>query len=123
MTEKSVANFLKEIQILGPLKHPNIICMYGASWKVQQPEQMYILLEYAEGGTLEELLACPDISWKSGRKRLVSGIIKAMCYLHHRLKRPIIHRDLVRIGHLHSTKFKVIRYALVEALQYLNQWA
>lgn len=72
------------------LKHPNIIQMYGLSLR---EEKIYMILEYARGNSLYELLTKKTLSPNIIIKFSIQ-ISSAMEYLHGFQPCAIIHRDL-----------------------------
>ena len=92
---------------MAPLKHSNLVHLYGAVWN-EGPDKLCLVLEYVPGGSLLELLITSMTqatsahyspfdaeAWASPRFGLAHGIAKCFNYLHHgQLKEPILHRDL-----------------------------
>ena len=92
---------------MAPLRHPNLVRMYGAVWN-EGPDKLCLVLEYVSGGSLNEALTPQGAgTWASPRFGFAHGVAKCMRYLHHELREPVMHRDLKPANilvdkHMHS---------------------
>ena len=78
----------QEIKILEKYKHPNIIQYLGSEC---EGDQLYIYLEYADGGSLSSLLNRVGAFEEQTVKNYVGQILRGLSYLH---RNDIIHRDI-----------------------------
>lgn len=83
-------SFRREKQILGELKHPNIIELFDSGEDEQTGEQ-FLVLEWIENNLTDLLREDPLEGWDSYWERLALPILKALAFSHERL---CIHRDL-----------------------------
>lgn len=107
-TREEIDSFLVEVKQLSCVKHPNIVTLYGASTLA---DTAYLIMEYAEGGSLNHLLheckqqeydlrhAC---SWAMQTARGVA-------YLHEFSPKPIMHRDLKPANLLLFLRGKILK--------------
>lgn len=92
MAQKEVSRTLQESDLLGKMKHPNIIELYE-SFVDNRSQRLAIVMEFANGGDLEAYL-------KSRHGRLLNEaevlqMFVQMCLgLKHIHDRKILHRDL-----------------------------
>ncbi|KAK7329670.1 hypothetical protein VNO77_23844 [Canavalia gladiata] len=84
--------FLKEVEILSQLHHPNMVLLLGAC-----PENGCLVYEYMENGSLEDYLLNknrkPPLPWFS-RYRIVFEMACGLSFLHNSKPEPIVHRDI-----------------------------
>ncbi|XP_068343450.1 U-box domain-containing protein 34-like [Pyrus communis] len=84
--------FLKEVEILSQLHHPNIVLLLGAC-----PEIGCLVYEYLENGSLEDYVYCqngkPPLPWTI-RFHIVFEVACGLAFLHNSKLDPIVHRDL-----------------------------
>lgn len=91
-TEVERAAFVVEFRQLSRVQHPNIITLLGAS---TQPPNVYLVMEYAECGSLYKVLhqVKPPIDYHSGHA--LSWVLQCALgvqYLHNLKPKPLIHR-------------------------------
>ncbi|KAH7519234.1 hypothetical protein FEM48_Zijuj08G0014300 [Ziziphus jujuba var. spinosa] len=84
--------FLKEVEVLSQLHHPNIVLLLGAC-----PESGCLVYEYLENGSLEDYIlhrnGRPSLPWFI-RFRIVFEIACGLAFLHNSKPDPIVHRDI-----------------------------
>ncbi|CAI9097824.1 OLC1v1034323C2 [Oldenlandia corymbosa var. corymbosa] len=98
--------FIREVQIMKRLRHPNIVLFMGA---VTKPPNLSIVTEYLSRGSLYRLLHKPGArEMLDERRRLCMAfdVAKGMNYLHRR-NPPIVHRDLKSPNLLVDKKYTV----------------
>ncbi|KMT05256.1 hypothetical protein BVRB_7g173960 [Beta vulgaris subsp. vulgaris] len=86
------SQFQKQVQVLGKLRHPHLVALYGAC-----PEAWSLVYDYVPNGCLRWRLFpksnVPPLSWKI-RARIISQISTALLFLHTSHPERIIHGDL-----------------------------
>uniref|UniRef100_A0A7N0TWN6 RING-type E3 ubiquitin transferase n=1 Tax=Kalanchoe fedtschenkoi TaxID=63787 RepID=A0A7N0TWN6_KALFE len=89
---QGVKQFQQEVEVLGRMRHPNMVLLVGAC-----PEYGCLVYEYMENGSLEDRLFrkdnTPPLSWQA-RFRIAAEISTALLYLHQAKPEPLVHRDL-----------------------------
>ena len=84
--------FLREIQFMRTIRHPNIVMFLGAGQ--YDENRPFLVLEYLRGGALQSLLKNSDEALTRGeRLQFALDIAEGMNYVH-TLQPPRIHRDL-----------------------------
>jgi serine/threonine protein kinase len=80
--------FAREAELAGSLNHPNLVSVVDVG---ETPDGLhYLVMEYAEGHTLFELI-CPGAPWPTAR---VTAMVRQLCDgLAHAHERGLIHRD------------------------------
>lgn len=82
------ARFLREGQIFGKLRHPNLVRVHGLGYYHEQP---YIVIEYVEGQTLWELLERGWLFEPDQALVIARDIASGLAVAH---AAGVIHRDL-----------------------------
>ena len=114
--DEQLASVCREVEVLRRLRHPHIVEFYGACTK---PPHWCLVMEYAEGGTLANLLHGANAPQNEGLPmlqllQLSTEIASALDYLH---SARIVHRDLKpqnvllsRDGHAALTDFGIAKH-------------
>lgn len=79
--------FAAEASVLARLSHPNIVTLYDY---IEEPDALYLVMEYVEGKPLSEILKAGPLPLESIRKYF-HQILDAFAYAH---SKGIIHRDI-----------------------------
>lgn len=88
LTNSQINGIQGEIETMRSLSHPNIVSFLGST---QKPEKIYIILEYADRGSLRSFYrSCGRLSEVSLKYCLVQ-ILRGLQYLH---EKGIAHRDV-----------------------------
>mmetsp|Transcript_18613 Transcript_18613/g.56177 ORF Transcript_18613/g.56177 Transcript_18613/m.56177 type:complete len:1043 (+) Transcript_18613:379-3507(+) len=82
--------FQDEVQILATLDHPNIVRLLGAC---ETKGDLFIIMEYLEGGTLVDLLSSARELSLARRLEIALDVAHGLAYLHSATP-AIIHRDV-----------------------------
>ncbi|KAJ1561729.1 hypothetical protein HK096_003547 [Nowakowskiella sp. JEL0078] len=87
----AISDLIDEFSIAFPLKHPNIIQIFGACTDGSEP---FLILELADGGSLSSFLKKNSNEISPSRvHKFLTDITAGMVYLHSR-NPPVIHGDL-----------------------------
>ncbi|KAL9247276.1 hypothetical protein vseg_020723 [Gypsophila vaccaria] len=89
---QGLQQFEKEIEVLGSIRHPNMVLLLGAC-----PDHGCLVYEYMDNGSLEDRLfrknGTPPIPWQA-RFKIAAEIATALLFLHEAKPKPMVHRDL-----------------------------
>ena len=97
MSEKEKEQIVSEVNILRELKHPNIVRYYDRIID-KKNSRIYIIMEYCEGGDLNQLIKrckktgefiAEDIIWK-----IFTQVLLAIHVIHNHKEGKILHRDI-----------------------------
>ena len=86
--KKKVEALYREMLILRKLRHKHIVMYYGM---LQEKDSFSILMEYAKGGTIHDLILRQGALQEKEVSRYSQQILKGLLYLH---ENKIVHRDL-----------------------------
>ncbi|WP_176594935.1 Stk1 family PASTA domain-containing Ser/Thr kinase [Paenibacillus koleovorans] len=86
--EEFIRRFRREAQAAASLSHPNVVSIYDVG---QEEEVHYIVMEYVEGKTLNEVIKERAPMQVEDAIRIASQICDALDHAHHN---QIIHRDI-----------------------------
>ncbi|XP_037815273.1 mitogen-activated protein kinase kinase kinase 7-like [Lucilia sericata] len=99
-----------EIQIkqFSRVKHPNIIAFYGIS---SNEKSNYMIMEYAEGGSLHQFLHGNEKPYYSMAHALswARQCAEAVAYMHAMKPKPLVHRDLKPLNLLLTDKGRCLK--------------
>ncbi|KAI3822031.1 hypothetical protein L1987_09612 [Smallanthus sonchifolius] len=106
--------FLSEVQILGSIRHSNIVkllCCFSSE------DSKLLVYEYMENQSLDKWLHGKKMKTNRGlvhhmvldwprRLQIAIGAAQGLCYMHHDCSPPIIHRDVKSSNILLDSEFK-----------------
>ncbi|CAA7396163.1 unnamed protein product [Spirodela intermedia] len=107
MNPKLSQEFLSEVNILGSIRHTNIVKLLAF---VSGADSMLLVYEFMANGSLEGWLhsASPEkreaLDWPR-RLSIAIGVAQGLCYMHHDCNPPIIHRDVKSSNILLDSEF------------------
>ncbi|WP_437944996.1 TOMM system kinase/cyclase fusion protein [Sorangium sp. So ce296] len=87
--ERRIARFLREAELCGQLRHPNIVTLIDAGRAGN--ELLYTVFSYVPGETLEEVLAREGALAPAEARHLMVQVLDALSCAH---AQGVIHRDL-----------------------------
>ena len=93
ISKKYIVDFIKEIEIVNQLRHPNIIFYMGVTF--DEENHYYMVTEFSARGSIFDLLHNNHSTAKLFDDKLIFKIIKEMALaIHYMHSRKILHCDL-----------------------------
>ncbi len=89
--------FLNEASLAGKIMHPHIVAIHDA---VVEEDMSYIVMEYAEGGTLEKFCKPDNLLKTDDIAEIIFKCVRALSFAH---ADGLIHRDIKPGNILHKT--------------------
>ncbi|CAI9113912.1 OLC1v1014617C2 [Oldenlandia corymbosa var. corymbosa] len=103
--QDSQREFENEVDLLGRIRHQNIVPLLGYS---VQGETRFLVYEMMQNGSLESHLHGPSrgssLTWHL-RMKIALDVARGLEYLHERCNPPVIHRDLKSSNILLDSKY------------------
>lgn len=122
---KSQEDFEKEVQLLGKMKHPNLVSLKGYYWT---PELQLLIYDYVTNGSLYSRLhdkSHPNASldWKT-RFKIALGTARGLAHLHQACRPPVIHYNIKSSNVLLDEDFnpRISDYGLAKLLPMLDRY-
>ncbi|KAE9467670.1 hypothetical protein C3L33_00422, partial [Rhododendron williamsianum] len=113
--------FEHEIGRLGNIRHPNLVAFQGYYWSTSM---QLILSEFVPNGNLYDNLhglnypgtstdvGNPELNWPR-RFRIALGTARALAYLHHDCKPPVLHLNINLRGFAENELVQVMKLGLI----------
>ncbi len=102
-------DFLAEVQILGEIRHLNIVKLLCC---ISSSEAKLLVYEYMDNGSLHQWLhqrerigAPGPLDWPT-RLQIAIDSARGLCYMHHHCSPPIVHRDVKSANILLDPNFR-----------------
>ncbi|KAJ6834327.1 U-box domain-containing protein 33-like [Iris pallida] len=89
-SQQGLEEFIQELEVLGQMRHPNLVKLIGACFKLRS-----LVYEFLSEGSLEDFLKNRPalLTWQM-RTRIVYEICSALIFLHSNKPQPLVHGDL-----------------------------
>ncbi|CAL5059394.1 unnamed protein product [Urochloa decumbens] len=109
LDENLEKDFLAEVQILGEIRHTNIVKLLCC---ISNSEAKLLVYEYMENGSLDRWLhqkerngAPAPLDWPT-RLQIAIDSARGLCYMHHGCSPAIVHRDVKSANILLDSEFR-----------------
>lgn len=119
MDQKHEKEFLAEVEILGSIRHSNIVKLLCC---ISSDDSKLLVYEYMENNSLDRWLNRKKqkniiLTWPM-RLKIAIGAAQGLCYMHHDCSPPILHRDVKSSNILLDSLFhaKIADFGLAKLL-------
>jgi hypothetical protein len=111
MESDAEARLLREGQLLGELHSRHVIGLLDSGWEAGA---CFLVLDYHPAGSLARWLSHRFVLQLSTALEVTCELLRALAYLHERLDRPVIHRDITPRNILVSGGRPAVRLVLTD---------
>jgi hypothetical protein len=111
METDSVARLVREGELLGELASPHVIGLVDSGWEAGA---FFLVLDYHPVGSLARWLSRRFVLQLSTAIEVTCELLRALAYLHERLDRPVIHRDITPRNVLVAGEWPALRLVLTD---------
>src|SRR5215212_667274 len=87
VTAETALRLRREARIMASLRHPNLVTVFDM---VTDADDLLLIMEYVQGGTLAEVFACGPLEWER-TQALLTPVAAALDEVH---REGVVHRDL-----------------------------